>query len=444
MKATIIGIGESGRAAALFLKKTGADVYATDSGNSTHLQNTAQELRSCGINVELGKHSKDFIKDSKLVVVSPGVGDESPGLKFAKELNKEIISEIELGFRHCRGKIIAVTGTNGKSTTVTLIAQILKDAGKDVVLCGNIGKAFCSKIEKISENTIVVLEVSSFQLKFIKTFKPHISVILNISQNHLDAHSDLENYFSAKRRIYQYQDSDDYLVLNYDDINLKNLKNKPDSKVLFFSINEKVKGAFAKESRLFLNIETLQEISKISTLKLTQPHNIGNFLAASICASLFGVPTETIKNTIATFKGLKHRIELVATINDVDFIDDSKATTVDATVAALRSRGENIILIAGGRNKGSNFRLAGEEIKKRVKTLILIGEATNQMKEELSGSTETTQAHDMNEAVNIASKLAQAGDTVLLSPMCASFDMYKDYKARGDAFVAAVNTIEKK
>ena len=441
-KVTVIGIGESGKSAAFFLKSKGAVVYATDSGNSPELESAANELKAAGINVETGKHSKDFITDSELIIISPGVPDESAAVKWAKELKKEIISEIELGFRFCQGEIIAITGTNGKSTTCTLTAQILKNAGKEAVLCGNIGNAFTKNMDRISKNTVVSLEVSSFQLERIKTFKPRISVILNISQNHLDRHSNLEEYFAAKRRIYQYQAKDDYVILNYGDKNLKALKDKINSKTLFFSRKSKVKGAYADSGKLFLNTETPQPIISINELKLKQPHNIENFLAASLCAALCGAALKTIKDTIAGFEGLEHRIQFVKAVEGVDFIDDSKATTVDATRAALRSMQRKVILIAGGRNKGSDFRLAGKEIKEKVKTLILIGEAKRQMQEELSGFTEIIEAGDMDNAVDTAKRIAKKGESVLLSPMCASFDMYKDYKERGKAFKKAVDKLK--
>lgn len=437
-RVTVIGIGESGKSAAFFLKRKGANVYATDSGNSKELKVSASQLKSFGINVEIGRHSKNFIKDSEFIIISPGVPDESPAVKWAKELKKEIISEIELGFRFCKGKIIAITGTNGKSTTATLLAQMLNKAGKDTIFCGNIGDAFTKKIDQIHKNTIVVLEISSFQLEHIKTFKPRISVILNISQNHLDRHSDMEEYLSAKKRIYQYQSKDDYVILNYDDKNLRELKDEINSNILFFSRKDKIKGAYADKNKLFLNIKTPQEISFIEDLKLKQPHNIENFLAASLCVALYGVPIETMADIIRRFEGLEHRLKHVATIKGVDFIDDSKATTVDATRAALRSVPGAVVLIAGGRNKGSDFRLADKEIKEKVKALILIGESKQQMRKELSDFANIKEADDMNEAVDTAARIAQEGENVLLSPMCASFDMYKNYKERGDAFKKAV------
>ncbi len=443
-KITVIGIGESGRSAAIFLKKKGAAVFLTDSGASEEIEKSAAQLRNSGIEVETGKHTKGFVEGSSFVVVSPGVPEKALPVQWARQLNIEIIGEIELGYRFCSGRIIAITGTNGKSTTCTLLEQILKDAKKDALLCGNIGEAFIGKIDKVSRDTIVVLEISSFQLEGITSFKPYISVILNISQNHLDRHKDLEEYFAAKQRIYAFQTKEDYAVLNYDDENLKALlpliKN---TNTLSFSRKILVKGAYANVNKMFLNVKDLQEIAKIKDLKLKQPHNIENFLAASICASLCGVPAASINKTLKTFQGLTYRIQLVASINGVDYFDDSKATTVESAKAALRSMRGKVILIAGGRDKGSDFTQAGEEIKRKVKRLILIGEAKRQMLEELSGFADTTEASDMDEAVKIAAESASSGDSVLLSPMCASFDMFKDYKHRGDVFKQAVINLKK-
>ncbi|MBN1405556.1 MAG: UDP-N-acetylmuramoyl-L-alanine--D-glutamate ligase, partial [Candidatus Omnitrophica bacterium] len=314
-KITVIGIGASGKSAALFLKSKGALVYATDSGSSPEIEKTAGYLRKNGINAQTRRHTEDFIKSSTLIVISPGIPPDSPAVKWAKKYNIEIISEIELAYCFCPGRIIAVTGSNGKSTTATLIAQILKDAGKNVVLCGNIGNAFIDEIEKISKASYVVLEVSSFQLEGIKTFKPYICVILNVSQNHLDRHADFKEYFSAKKMIYRYQDKNNYAVLNYDDAELRALKGRVPSNLFFFSRRRRIRGAYAENDKLYLNITRPQFLSGTEKFKLKQPHNVENFLAAAVCASICKVPAASIKKTLAGFKGLPHHIEPVARIN---------------------------------------------------------------------------------------------------------------------------------
>ncbi|MFH0732217.1 MAG: UDP-N-acetylmuramoyl-L-alanine--D-glutamate ligase [Candidatus Omnitrophota bacterium] len=441
-KITVIGLGESGRAAALLLKVKGAVVYATDSASSAEVLKAAAELRSLGINVETGAHTRQFLTDSQFVVISPGVPPGSLVVKWAKEEKIDIIGEIELASWFCKGKIVAVTGTNGKSTTVTLIAQILKDAGKKAILCGNVGNAFCNEINKIDKGSFVVLEVSSFQLEYIKTFKPFISVILNISQNHFDRHKDLDEYFAAKRKIYQNQTKDDYCLLNYDDKFLKAINKKEiPANLYYFSRRGKTKGAYEQNDKLYLNTATASLISSIKDFKLKQPHNIENFLAASLCAFLCGVSPDAIKDTITGFEGLEHRAKVVATINGVSFIDDSKATTVESTCAALRSINASVVLIAGGRNKGSDFSLARDEIGKKVKALILIGEARHEIKNAFSDFPDIREAATMDDAVNIAAKIAKQGEAVLLSPMCASFDMFKDYKHRGEVFKQAVQRL---
>jgi len=441
-KIIVIGLGISGRAASLLLKSEGAIVRAIDSSVSDQLEATAKELIDAGIDVELGKDIDESIKDSDLLVVSPAVKDDSAIIKTAQEYSVPVISEIELGYYFCKAPIVAVTGTNGKSTIVTLIDLLLKSSGKNSILCGNIGEAFCGKLDQVRQEDTVVLEVSSFQLKRILDFKPKVACITNISQNHLDWHLDFDEYFNSKKRIYENQSDEDFLVLNYDDINLRALGELACSNSYFFSKREEVEGAFYKDGSFFINVDNqAKEICKKEDIRLKGEHNISNILCSSLSAYLMGATIEGMQKVLKNFNGLDHRFQTVATIDGVEFIDDSKATTVDATRAALNSCLSKTILIAGGRDKGSDFTKIQETITSKVKALILIGEAKTKIRESLRESVKTYDAEDMDEAVSASFKNADSGDIVLLSPMCASFDMYKSYKERGDVFKRAVERL---
>lgn len=443
-KVTVAGLGISGKAASILLRQKQALVYATDSGCSDELKAAAEELKSAGVLVEIGRHTEAFIKNSDLMVVSPGVADCSPAIAMANKDSIPIISEIELASWFCRAPIIAVTGTNGKSTVVTLIGLMLKASRKEPVVCGNIGEAFCSRVLDIPSGETAVLEVSSFQLKRIKSFRPRIAAITNVTQNHFDWHLDFEEYFSSKRNIYKNQKENDFTILNYDDPNLKNLKKDLPSTTYFFSMNDKVRGAYCDGNHIILNIGT-QELIICSTeeVRLTGGHNISNVLCACLCAYLSGATPGGIRKVLFEFKGLTHRFQDVADINGVRFINDSKATTVDAAKAALTACQGRVILIAGGRDKGSDFSRIRELIAEKTKAVVLIGEAKNKIRESLEGATKIYAAHNMDEAVSISQDTAERGDIVLLSPMCASFDMYRDYQERGEAFCNAVAKLMK-
>ena len=431
-KVTVIGLARSGYSAALLLKSLGCKVSVTDKGDTQDIQNRAAKLRESGIEVEIGRHTDDFIYGRDYLVTSPGVPDNSDPFRWAGEKRIPIISEVELAYRYCPAPIIAVTGTNGKSTTTTLIGQILKDAGKDVIVCGNIGNPFTGELSKIKKDSIVVLEISSFQLQRTKQFKPKVAIILNISQNHLDRHDDLKDYESAKAKIAANQDGSDYAILNYDDFNVKKMGDSFKSRTLFFSKFNKVKGAFFQGGKIFVNLNTEEEIIGQDQLILKGSHNIENVMASSIACRIFGVTPESIARTLKEFKGLEHRFEYVLSIDGVDFINDSKATSVGAAEQALRSCEKPVILIAGGRDKGSDFTPMKELLRKKVKKLVLIGEAKTKIKKSVSGSTQIQEAQTLQDAVEESFKSASPGEIVLFSPMCASFDMFRDFEHRGE------------
>lgn len=423
-KVTVVGLGNSGVNACLLLNDYRAIVRATDANDNPGTQAAKRELESKGIKVEIGGHTEDFIKGSDFVVVSPGVEDSSPAIQWAIRSKIPIMGEMELGYRFCRGKIIAITGTNGKSTVTALTGAMLKDGGKDVVVCGNIGNSLCGEISRISEDTWVVLEVSSFQLERIELFRPHIAIILNIRDDHMDRYTKASDYFNAKLKIFSNQGKEDYIILNGDAVELKNIAEKAISKVLFYS---KTDGIYSQ-----------------ADMKLKGLHNLENVLASSLAAKIAGVSEPSIRNTVSKFTGLAHRFETVGIVDGVEYIDDSKGTTVDSTCRALESCQKPVILIAGGKDKHSDYSAIKDIVKEKVKRVVLIGEARGAIKKALEGACEMAEAKDMYEAVSMAHSFASRDSLVLLSPMCSSFDMFSSYKERGEVFKQAVERLKNK
>ncbi|MDO8436443.1 MAG: UDP-N-acetylmuramoyl-L-alanine--D-glutamate ligase [bacterium] len=426
-RVTVIGLGNSGLNAALLLRKVGARVSATDSRDTPEVRRAAAALKEKGIDAETGGHTKDLIKGRDLIVISPGVEDSSPAIIWANELKVPVIGEMELGFNYCPGRIIAITGTNGKSTVTSLIGEILKNAGFDTVVCGNIGNSLSGEIDKIKDGTWVVLEVSSFQLERIVDFKPHIALILNMEDDHRDRYRTLDEYFKEKLKIFSNQDERDMLVLNYDSENLRDIGKAARSRVLFYSKR-------CENRSLLFDPSTLD-------MRLKGLHNLENVLASVLVGILCGARRGSIMKTVKEFEGLRHRFETVGTIEGVEYVDDSKGTTVDSTRRALESCKRPVILIAGGKDKNSDYSAVRAMVKDRVKSLVLIGEAKAKIRAALGGLVDTREAKDMAAAVRTARDIASYGDIVLLSPMCSSFDMFRDYKERGDVFKEAVSQL---
>jgi UDP-N-acetylmuramoylalanine--D-glutamate ligase len=447
-KVTVIGLGNSGVNAALLLVKAGAQVKATDSGNTPELKKAKLALAAKGVEVELGGHTEGFIKGQDLVVVSPGIENSSPAIKWAAHHKIPIIGEMELGFGFCKGRIIAITGTNGKSTVTTLVGDILTAGGLDTVVCGNIGNSLCGEISRIKADTWVVMEVSSAQLESISDFKPHIAAILNITDDHMDRYRNFYEYFTEKLKIFSRQGENDALILNFDAQNLRRLKGLARSKAIFFakeapSVSGYHISAFVKDGKVYCNHEAAaKEIMPVSDIKLKGIHNLENVLASCLIATIVGVDARLIAETIRDFTGLEHRFETVDTVEGVEYIDDSKGTTVDSTKRALESCAKPVILIAGGKDKLSDYSLVKATLKEKAKHVVLIGEAAKAIRKALGDVVPVSDAKTMDEAVEVSRKLAKNGWVVLLSPMCSSFDMYKNYKERGNAFREAVAKIK--
>jgi UDP-N-acetylmuramoylalanine--D-glutamate ligase len=438
-KTTVIGMGRTGVPTANFLVARGATVILTDQKQQSDLAN-----RITGLDPRVQTVFGDSLPstDTDLIVLSPGFDINSPILETARLKEIEIISEIELASRFNTAPIIAVTGTNGKTTTTTLVGKILEQAGKKTKVGGNIGIPFISLIND-APSDFIVLEVSTFQLEGIKQFRPHISVLLNITPDHLNRHKTMAHYASLKGRIALNQSENDHMVLNQDDPMVLNEGRDKRARKHFFSLTTQVEsGAFLDNKILMLRQGGKnQEICAVKELKPVMQWQIENILAAATAANLAGVDARTIAETIKSFSGLEHRLEWVRNLHGVDFVNDSKGTNVGSVQKSLRSFSQPIILIAGGQDKESDFTPLKELFKAKVKHLVLIGEARSKIRKMLNGTPSFAEADTLEAAVKCAVSKATAGDVILLSPACASFDMFKDYEDRGSQFKAIVNNL---
>lgn len=435
-RVTIIGLAESGFSAAKFLKALRAKVRVSESSDTPEVRGRLKFLGD--VEYEVGGHTRQFITNADVMVISPGVPINAECVKWAGQKKMPVLSELELGGLFCRAPIIAVTGTNGKSTTSTLIHEILKANDIKSFLLGNIGTPLCEEVLNIKRNSVVSLEVSSFQLEAIRRFRPKAAVYLNLTQDHLDRYRDMAEYAKVKSRIFENQKRTDYAVLNYDDAALRPLGGKINSKVFYFSVKERVRGIYLDGEKVMLNLaKKPEEVCGRGDIALSGEHNAGNALASILAVKLIKKDAKALP-VLKNFTGLRHRLELAAESGGVKYIDDSKSTTVDSAIKALNSLPGGVILIAGGRDKGSDYSPVKSH-EDKLKCVILIGEARDKIRNDLNGlSAPILDAKTMKDAVSLAKQMAKDGDAVLLSPMCSSFDMFKDYKERGEAFSAAV------
>ena len=438
-KITIIGMARSGIAAANFLSGRGAQVTLMDVKPRADLEEAVSQLNP-SVQTEFGFTT--LPGDADLIVLSPGVDIESSFLEPARSLGIPVWSELELAFRFSRAPVIAITGTNGKSTTTTLIGNILNQAGKKVLVGGNLGTPFISLLEQEPAD-FLVLEVSSFQLEAIEQFRPHISIILNISPDHLDRHKTLARYAVLKERIAHNQTQDDFLILNQDDPGTRNLGRDRKSRKIYFSTTTEVEeGSFLRGNTLFVRLNGAeQKVCSLDELNQVMRWQAENILAAALAAALAGVPAQVTATALKQFTGLEHRIEWVRTFQGIDFVNDSKGTNVGAVQKSLQSITRPVVLIAGGKDKNTDFLPLKQILKEKVKHLILIGETKTRFREVLNGSFTYEDAGSMEEAVRQAVSKAVPGDVVLLSPACASFDMFRDYQDRGNQFKAIVRKL---
>ncbi len=438
----VVGLGKSGVASALFLKEHGARVTVSDTKSGDELRNEIPVLLDHGITVETGGHGERTFKGQDLIVVSPGIPVDAPPLQQARSLGEPVIGEIELAAQFLPGPTIAITGSNGKTTTTTLASEIMIAGGLPTLVGGNIGTPAISLASRATPETVIVLEVSSFQLETIQTFHPKIAVVLNVTPDHLDRHRTLEVYVNAKARIFENQRGDDFAILNADDPICVEMAGRTKASVFWFSRQKEVKqGAWVRDgSIVFRQGEQQQEIMLASQIPLKGSHNLENVLAAICAGALMKCPPAKVREAVQNFKAVEHRLEFVAAIRGVDFYNDSKATNVDATIKAIESFPANIHLILGGKDKGSDYSVLNNLLKQRVKRVYTIGAAAGKIESQIK-NVEVVHAETLDNALRKASAVAQPGDIVLLAPACASFDQFKNYEERGRAFKEIVKAL---
>ena len=441
----IVGAARSGIAAAEFLLARGARVVLTDVKNVEALAPAIAPLqllaeKSGELILELGGHKSESFRKCDFVVVSPGVPLALPFFEESRKARIPVIAEVELAARHLQGNILGITGSNGKTTTTTLVADLLCGAGLKGHATGNIGFPLISHVASSTPEDIYATELSSFQLEGIDRLRPFVGSILNLTPDHLDRYPGFRAYVEAKKRIFMNQTASDFAVLNGDDPETAAMAREVNSQPVLFSRRiEPERGAFVRGARLFYRDgRGERELFNAGDIGLKGEHNLENVLAACAITLLAGAAPCSLRDVIRNFKGVEHRLECVAEIDGIQYFNDSKATNVDATIKSLQAFPGNILLIAGGRDKGGDFTVLRPLVRERVKQVVLIGEAKGKIREALQGVVETSEAASLHEAVILCSRRASPGDVVLLAPACASFDMFRDYEHRGHVFKQAV------
>ncbi len=443
MKISVIGAVRSGVGAAKLSKKLGAIPFVSDSGSKEKLQNSISVFESEGIAYECGAHSEKVF-DCGLMITSPGVPTNSEILKTAHEKNIKVISEVEFASLFCNGSIIAITGTNGKTTTTALMNHTLNESGIKCYSAGNIGEAFSEIVLDVKKDEFVALETSSFQLDFIDKFKPKFSLILNITPDHLDRYNNnYDEYIAAKMLVAKNQNEDDFFIFNEDDPIIKiKLDNHKVQKLAFSLKSEIPAGAFYKEGKIFFSFSgKVTEVCSASDLFIKGEHNIANALAVLAVAKLLNVPNDKIRSAFSSFKGVEHRIEFVRELNGVEYYNDSKATNVDSVIVALKSFSKPIYLILGGKDKGNNYDDIRDLVLKHVRKIYAIGVSAQKVYDYFHPIVETEKKDSLEDVLEGARREAVEGSVLLLSPACASFDMFDNYEHRGKVFKNIVNKL---
>lgn len=441
----VVGVARSGIGAANMLNKLGANVTINDIKTSDDL-NDQLGLLDDGINIVLGCKADDLVLGKNLVVVSPGIPAKLSFFRVAKENNIPVISEVELSYTVCKAPIAAITGTNGKTTTTALVGFIFSHTGKDTFIVGNIGDAFSNKVLEMKQDSLVALEVSSFQMETIDTFKPKVSAILNITEDHLARHGTMDEYIRCKKRIFENQTEDDFLVLNYDDEILKSISNEGKCKKIFFSKFDidYDSACVVNDTLVIKDNNQIYNICKVNEIALPGIHNLENSLAAAAISYFYGVNIDSIAYGIMNFKAVEHRLEYVSEHNGIRYINDSKATNTDATMWAVRAMDRPTIIILGGYEKGSEFDELITEFNEYIKGAVVIGQTKNKIISSLKkhGFSNYKTCDGFDEAVYTAVEMSHEGYNVLLSPACASYDMFKDYEKRGLRFKEIIKEIK--
>ncbi|MCR4662983.1 MAG: UDP-N-acetylmuramoyl-L-alanine--D-glutamate ligase [Endomicrobiaceae bacterium] len=438
IKIAVLGLGKSGTACANLAVSKGYNVFASDSGKvRTHKQMNLNKK----VEVEFGKHSQKVL-DCDLIIKSPGLPNELEILQQARKQEIPVLSELDFALNFAKPKkIIAVTGTNGKTTTTTLIYEIIKKGYKNTFVAGNIGFPISEVVTKLNSKSVLVLELSSYQLEDSPFFRPDISVSLNITPDHLKHHHTMANYVKAKANVFVNQKKQDYAIYNYNDKYLKKSILKTNANKVAFNDNKSANCIYYKDGTIYLK-KGNKTIQLNPEINIPGKHNIDNILASAAASYLAGTKKPVIETVISKFKGVEHRIEFVKEINGVKYYNDSKGTNVDSTKVALESFDKNIQLILGGQDKGSPYKPIFNFIKKKVKNIFLIGEATNIIKKQLKGSAPMTECETLSNAIKKIYSVAEKGDIVLFSPACASFDQFNDFEHRGREFKKFVLNIK--
>jgi len=440
---TVVGLARSGVAACRLLRALGARVTGTDARAAAALSPEARALGAEGVRLVVDGHPPEAFAAAELVVVSPGVPADHPALATCRARGVPVLGEIELAYRTMTAEFVAITGTNGKTTTTALTGALLAESGRSILVGGNIGRPLAAEALDFPADGWVVAEVSSFQLETTDAFRPHVAAVLNVTPDHLDRHGTVAAYADAKARIFRAQGREDWAVLNADDPGATALAPRVRARLLWFSRREPVtQGAWVRDGWVTLRLRGQdQPICPVGEIFLRGAHNLENVLAATACAGVLGVPPERLRAAIRAFRAVAHRIEWIRERAGVAYYNDSKGTNVDATLKALAAFDEPIVLIAGGRDKGQRFDALADAARGRVKAAIVIGEGQATLGLALRAVTRVEEAASMGEAVRRAAALAVPGDVVLLSPACASFDLFRDYEHRGAVFAEEVRAL---
>jgi UDP-N-acetylmuramoylalanine--D-glutamate ligase len=441
---TIIGAARSGVAAAELLASRGARVLVSDTQPKEQLHESINALATRRISVETGGHT-ERVYNCSLMVISPGVPSNAPVVLRALEKNIKVVSELEAASWFCPCPIVAVTGSNGKTTTTTLIGRILGDAKKKHVVAGNIGTAFSSVVLGLAETDLAVLEVSSFQLDHCETFRPNISVILNITEDHMDRYNhSMELYAASKARVFMNQRGTDVVVYSADDEWTVRTIRSAQCRTLPFSFHRSLdEGAFPEKGALVLSLAGKRtEVISLDEISIRGTHNAYNAMASALVGSMCGVSNASIRNTLRNFKGVEHRLEFVREVSGIRYVNDSKATNVDSVWYALQAFEQPLVVLIGGRDKGNDYSRLRDLVRTRVKAIVAIGESAEKVEQAFKEQTRVVKAESMEKAVKLASDLASRGDVVLLSPACASFDWFQNYEHRGLVFKELVRNLK--
>ncbi len=449
-RALVVGMARSGIAAVKLLRARGAQAVVSDKKTRAELGDILSEIDVLGVEFRLGEDPVELLAGCDALIISPGVPVTAPVVEKAREMGIEVMGELEYAYRESCGTLLAITGTNGKTTTTSLLGEIFKNAGRRVHVVGNIGDPYAGAVPEMLASDVTVCEVSSFQLETVKEFHPQVAAILNISEDHLNRHGDMETYIAMKKRIFQNMVGTDSVVLNYDDPETRAMLADVKCRVIWFSALGGVPyGAFVRDGLIVYGSEnSLVPVCPVQDLLILGRHNLANALAATAMAMASGIPAPVIRHTLKRFQTGEHRTEFTREVSGVRFYNDSKGTNIDSTIQAVRAMDRPTVMIAGGYDKHTDFLpMAGEIVKSNIEAVVLIGATANQIAEALDKAGFTDYEHcgfDFETAIARAYERAQDGGSVLLSPACASFDMFSDYEARGREFKRIVKDLEPK